>query len=137
MAKFAIVGLYLGINALIFIWLSFKVIGIRRGEKISIGDGENETLAYYVRGHGNAAEYMPIFFLLMIAAASLNTPPIALHLFGVLFTMGRLLHALWFVNPSFERIKQRIAGMLLTLSSIALLAIGLIIHATVIMAGGY
>jgi len=136
MAKFAIVGFYLSINAILFIWLSFKVIGIRRSQQISIGDGEDKTLSHRIRAQGNAAEYMPIFFLLMAAAALLSTPPIALHIFGLAFTVGRLLHAFWFLNPS-KNMKPRISGMLLTLSSISILAVGLLVHSIVIMAGGY
>lgn len=136
MAKFAIVGFYLSINALLFIWLCIKVIGVRRGQQISIGDGDNKTLALRVRGQGNAAEYMPLFFLLLGSAAWLSAPPIALHILGLAFTIGRMSHAYWFLNPS-RNMKPRIAGMMLTLSSTSILAIGLLIHSVVIMAGGY
>lgn len=136
MAKFAIVGFYLSINALLFIWLCFKVIGVRRSQQISIGDGDNKILSHRMRAQGNAGEYMPIFFLLMAAAATLSTPPLALHIFGAAFTIGRILHAYWFLNPS-KNMKPRVAGMLLTLGSITILAAGLLTHSAVIMAGGY
>ena len=136
MAKFAIVGFYLSINALLFIWLSFKVIGVRRSEQISIGDGDNQTLSHRMRAQGNAAEYMPIFFLLLGAAATLSTPPLALHIFGAAFTIGRILHGYWFLNPS-KNLKPRITGMMLTLGSISILGVGLLAHSVVIMAGGY
>ncbi|MEP1441935.1 MAG: MAPEG family protein [Hyphomicrobiales bacterium] len=136
MAKFAIVGFYLSINALLFIWLCFKVINVRRGEQISIGNGDNKKLHHRIRAQGNAAEYMPIFFLLMVGAASLSTPPLALHVFGAAFTVGRILHAYWFLSPS-KNLKPRVAGMMLTLSSTSILAVGLLAHSVVIMAGGY
>lgn len=136
MAGFAIVGFYLALNALLFIWLASKVIGLRQAGQVSIGDGENKKLAHRMRAHGNASEYMPIFFLMMGVAAALKTPPLALHLFGVAFTAGRLLHASWFLKPS-KNMKPRVFGMILTLTSIAVLALGLIAHAVVIMAGGY
>ncbi|MEP2943088.1 MAG: MAPEG family protein [Hyphomicrobiales bacterium] len=136
MAEFAIVGFYLGINALLVLWLSAKVIGVRRAEQISIGDGGNKMLSYFQRGHGNAVENIPIFFLMLGVAALLNTPPIALHVLGVLFTLGRILHGYWFTHPS-DDIKTRFVGMLLTLISMAVLALGLIAHSAVIMAGGY
>lgn len=135
-AKFAIVAFYLGLNALLFFWLSMKVIAVRRADQISIGDGGNQTLAHRMRAQGNAGEYMPIFFLLLALAAFLETPPLVLHLFGLAFTIGRVLHAFWFLKPS-KNLKPRIAGMVLTLFSIAILAIGLIAHAVAIMAGGY
>lgn len=136
MAKFAIVGFYLSINAMWFIWLSFKVIGIRRGKQISIGDGDDKTLAHRIRAQGNAAEYMPMFFLLLGAAALLSTPPIALHLFGLAFTIGRIMHGYWFLNPS-KNFKPRVYGMMLTFLSTGILAIGILAHSIVIMAGGY
>ncbi len=136
MTSYAIVGFYLGVNALFFIFLSFKVIGLRQNNQASIGDGDNETLAYRIRAHGNAAEYMPIFFIALSLAAHLGTPPLALHILGVVFTAGRFFHAIWFLKPSLN-IKMRIAGMLLTFSAIGLTALGLLAHGIVIMAGGY
>lgn len=136
MALLAIVGFYLGINALLFVGLAFKVIGFRRRDQISIGDGDNKALAHAIRGHGNAAEYMPLFFVMLGLAALLNTPPVALHLMGLTFTVGRFLHAYWFLNPS-KNLMPRVSGMILTFASFAVLALGLIAHAMVIMAGGY
>ena len=136
MAEVAIVGFYLALNAFLFLILSRKVIAIRRDEQISIGDGDNKALAHRIRGQGNAAEYMPIFFLLLGAAAFLSAPPIAIHLFGVVFTIGRIMHAYWFLKMP-ESFKPRLYGMILTLTSISLLAISLFVHCLVIMAGGY
>lgn len=136
MAQLAIVGFYLSINALVLIWLSAKVIGVRRGNQISIGDGDNKTLAYYIRGQGNAAEYMPMFFIMLGIAALINTPPVALHALGVAFTIGRILHASWFVKPS-PKMSKRVSGMVLTFLSMGILALGLFAHAIVIMAQGY
>lgn len=136
MAQLAIVGFYLGLNALLFFWLSAKVIGIRRSDGVSIGDGENKQLAHFIRGQGNAAEYMPIFFIMLGIAALLNTPPIALHIMGLVFTVGRFLHASWFLKPS-SNLKPRIAGMMLTFIAIIVLALGLIAHAVMIISGGY
>lgn len=136
MAQLAIVGFYLSINALVLLWLSFKVIGVRRGNQISIGDGDNKTLAHYIRGQGNAAEYMPMFFIMLVIAALINTPAIALHALGLAFTVGRILHASWFAKPS-PNLSKRVTGMVLTLLSMAALALGLLAHAVVIMAHGY
>lgn len=136
MVQLAITGFYLGINALLVLWLCAKVIGVRRTHQISIGDGGDKTLTYFRYGLSNAIEYMPMFFIMLVVAALLNTPPIALHVLGLSFTTGRLLHAYWFTHPSTNR-KLRIAGIRLTLVSMAILAIGLIVHCIVIMAGGY
>ena len=136
MAELAIVGFYLSLNAFILLYLSSKVIAIRRSEGVSLGDGGNKTLLHRIRGQGNASEYMPIFFLLLGVAALLSAPPIALHLFGAVFTLGRLMHAYWFLKMP-EGFKPRFFGMVLTLASISLLAISLFVHCVVIMAGGY
>lgn len=136
MAELAIVGFYLALNAFLFLLLSSKVIAIRRSEQISIGDGNNNTLAHRIRGQANASEYIPIFFLLLGVAALLSAPAIALHLFAAVFTIGRILHAYWFLKMP-ESFKTRFYGMVLTLISMSLLAITLLGHCIVIMSGGY
>lgn len=136
MAQFAIVGFYLSLNALLLLWLSVKVIGIRRKGQISIGDGGDKKLAHYIRGQGNAAEYMPMFFIMLSVSALIGTPPVALHVTGVAFTIGRFSHAIWFLKPS-PNLKPRILGMMLTFLSMGVLALGLLAHAVVIMAKGY
>lgn len=87
-----ITALYGGILGLMYIYLASRIIGIRRKDKISIGDGGNETMARAIRGHGNFIEYVPITLLLM-AICEINGAGSTVHLIGVLLLLGRFGHA--------------------------------------------
>ncbi|MEO1067238.1 MAG: MAPEG family protein [Pseudomonadota bacterium] len=134
-APFAVVGFYLALNALLLMALSFSVIGERRGARISIGDGDNKKLAHRIRAQGNAAEYMPIFFLVMAMAAMLNISVWTLHIAGVVFTLGRFMHAYWFLKPS-KNMKPRVFGMIMTTIAIIALSLRTLVQAIVIMVSG-
>ncbi|MEQ8479566.1 MAG: MAPEG family protein [Hoeflea sp.] len=102
----AIVGLYAALNILILIWISFETGRLRGKHKVSIGDGGVKHLARIMRGHANAVENMPMFFILLSISALLGMPVIAAHLFGAAFTIGRALHAWHFIQedaPGWQR----------------------------------
>jgi len=71
----SITPLYAALLALVFLVLSFRVIFVRRGERISLGDGENPALRARVRVHANFAEYTPLALLLMLMAELLGDDP--------------------------------------------------------------
>ena len=54
-----------GAAAILHVWLSLRVSRLRRPLKIGVGDGGNEVLARRMRAHGNFAENMPIFLVLL------------------------------------------------------------------------
>lgn len=119
-----IAAFYAGLNALIIVWLSFAVIKERLRNDVSLGDGGFETLNRAIRGHGNAVETIPIALILLALWELLGAPPIALHVFGLALTLGRLAHALNFTGRapmSFRR-----AGMVLTFTATVFPAIALI-----------
>ena len=55
-------------------------------------------------------------------------PVWVIHLFGLSFLAGRVLHGVYFIRGR-EPLNQRVLGMALTLGATGLLAIGLILHA--------
>jgi uncharacterized membrane protein YecN with MAPEG domain len=55
----------------IFIKLSFAVIGLRRKNKVALGDGGKEDLERAIRAQGNFAEYVP-FGLILLACLELS-----------------------------------------------------------------
>ena len=61
----SITPLYAGLIALLFIFLSYRVIKVRRGDRISLGDGENPDMAYRIRAQANCAEYAPLGLILL------------------------------------------------------------------------
>jgi len=102
----AAVGMYVALNILILIWISFETGRLRGKHKVSIGDGGVKHLARIMRGHANAVENMPMFFILLSISAILGMPAVGAHLFGAVFTIGRALHAWHFIQedaPGWQR----------------------------------
>ena len=56
---------YLAILSLIYFLLSFRVIRLRQGKRVSLGDGNVSELQSAIRAHGNFSEYVPIIALLV------------------------------------------------------------------------
>ena len=123
-----ITALYAGPLALIILWTAFGVVSIRRAEKISLGHGGNALLECRIRGHANAVETIPIALILLGLAEGLGTPSWVLHLLGLMLLAGRAVHALHFRELR-EGITLRFYGMALTITAIALLALGVFGHA--------
>lgn len=124
-----IAALYAGLNALILLWLATEVITRRRSGRISHGDGGDGSFAKIIRGHANAAETIPMAIILLTLAELIGAPAIALHLAGAAFTLGRICHGLHFTGRA--PFGFRPLGMLLTLTSTAVLALGLAAHSLV------
>ena len=117
MSHFETFGLYLALNLLIFVFLTVRVIVIRRGERISLGDADNRTLRKRIRSQGNFAETTPIAMIGLLTLAFLQVPIWAIHLFGIIFTLARLLHAHGMVQRGAIG-PGRPLGMLMTLGVI-------------------
>jgi hypothetical protein len=107
-------GFYAGLNALILLVLSMRVVEARYRTQTPIGDGGKREMMAPLRAHANNAEYMPVALILLWALASpLGRSIWLIHGVGATFTIGRILHAIGLsrsVGPS----PLRFAGMLLT-----------------------
>jgi uncharacterized protein len=81
-----------------------------------------------IRAHANFAEYAPLFILLLALAESQGLPLYGVHGFGVLFIVGRLIHAwgLLTVEPGSQSLLPRVAGMAMTFLCLGGLAMTLI-----------
>lgn len=90
----AIVALYVGLNALLMLALAYNV-GSRRGaqNQLQPGDMGDAVLTRAIRAHANYAEYAPLVLLLLLVLALLGVAPLWLHLYGAIFTLGRLIGA--------------------------------------------
>ena len=125
-APIIITGFYAGVLALLYVGLTFKVIGLRKKHAVGIGDGENPELTKAIRVHANFSEYVPIA-LIVFAAYELNGGSVLmLHLLGGLLVTGRFLHALG-LTKSTGTSWQRFVGSLATFVTILVLAISNIV----------
>ena len=122
-----ITALYAGLAALIFLWLTWAVVRHRRSGKIVHGDGGDKVVAKSIRGHANAAEQMPMILIMLGLTEMLGAPAIAVHIAGIAFILDRLLHGLHFNGHI--GFWARPGGMVLTLTTSGVLALGLIAHA--------
>lgn len=122
-----VTSIYAGLLALLFIALSWRVIAFRRGERVSLGDGDSKDLRQRARAHGNFAEYTPFGLILLACVELQGAPVLAVHLLGLMLLIGRGLHARGFwVHPM--NFTFRTWGMLLTFAMMVLSAVGLILH---------
>lgn len=108
-----IIPFYASLLALLFIFLSFKVVRLRRTLRTSIGDAGDKRLLRAIRVHSNFAEYTPLALLLLLALELQVFNFLVLHILGITLVTGRLLHAYGVSNTN-ERLKFRVAGMACT-----------------------
>lgn len=113
---------YAGLIALLFIYLSFRVVGGRREHKISIGDGDHKDMVKRMRVQANCAEYAPIGLILLAMLELQDTTPWILHALGLSLLAGRLLHA-YGLGSNPQVVPIRIWGMYLTIGMITVSAV--------------
>lgn len=121
-----ITAIIASILTLIFVRLSFAVIGLRRKNQIGLGSGGHDDLERAIRAQGNFAEYVPLGIIL-IACLELNGAPwwlVAIP--GVTLIIGRLIHAKGIRVPPPD-FSKRVLGMkftFITLISLVILNLG-------------
>jgi uncharacterized membrane protein YecN with MAPEG domain len=82
-----------GAAALLHIWLSMRISRLRRPLKIGVGDGGNDGLLRRIRAHGNFAENVPIFLILLALVELARGDTIWLWGAAILFILARIAHA--------------------------------------------
>jgi len=102
------------ILAAIYMVQTFSVIAKRRSDKIIYGDGGDNTMMKRMRGHGNSAEQMPIFLILLGLAEFHGLATSIAAILAGMFILGRLLHGYYFLDIGAHHSRRRI-GMFLTL----------------------
>lgn len=118
----AITAFYAALLALFFVFLSFRVIGWRRLQKVELGHGDDSQLLRRMRVHANFAEYVPFTLLLMAMAESMTAPRPLIHIAGLTLIAGRLMHA-YSLSQTPHILRYRVGGMMLTFTALALSAI--------------
>jgi uncharacterized protein len=117
-----ITAFYASLLALLFLFLSLRVIGWRRQQRVEIGHGEDAQLLRRMRVHANFAEYVPFALLLMGLAENLGPPHILTHLVGPTLVIGRVLHA-YGLSQTPHILRYRVLGMQLTFAAIGIAAL--------------
>jgi uncharacterized membrane protein YecN with MAPEG domain len=119
---------YAGLFALFFVFLSVRVIQLRRATRVSLGDGGDQELQRRSRVHANFAEYVPLTLILMLLAELQGQPSWTIHLIGALLLIGRAAHA-YGISQAPQILKLREVGMVTTVAAIVIGAVANLIAA--------
>ncbi|TYC67868.1 glutathione metabolism protein [Stappia sp. BW2] len=122
-----ITPLFAGLLTLLYIYLSIRVIAVRKSERVGLGDGGHSGLQRRMRAHGNFAEYAPLALVLMLILELTGTAHWLLWALGLALLAGRALHA-YSVSQEPEPLKFRVAGMGLTFTVLAVAALTLLLQ---------
>ena len=115
--------------AILYIALAMRVIGVRRSNKVSLGDAANKTLETRIRQHGNFNEYVPLALILMAIAELQNAPRLLVIVLGLAILGGRLAHVYGLENMhNAVGRKLRTYGMLSTFLSLVVLSLTLVLQ---------
>lgn len=114
-----VTALYAGLLAVLLIALSTRVIRIRRGQGIALGDAGDRDLQRRIRAHANFAEYAPMGLILLGLAESLGAWALLLHLVGLVLLAGRAMHALG-ISREPDDFTYRVGGMVATFTALGL-----------------
>ena len=121
-------ALYAGALGLLLVYLSMRVVNLRKSYHVSTGSGGHAALELAARVQGNCAEYAPIGLLLLALTEAQGAPALAVHGLGLMLLLGRLLHAIGYGRAP-SNLKLRVVGMVLTFGMLSLSSLGLILHA--------
>jgi uncharacterized membrane protein YecN with MAPEG domain len=110
------------------LWLSVRVIRLRRGAGVSIGTGGDAALERAMRAQANFAEYVPFALVLLALAEAGGTPGWIIHPLGAALLAGRIAHGMGIVRQP-EDFRFRVGGMIATFSVIACAALAAMVGA--------
>jgi len=93
------------------------VVGMRRGNRIGFGDGDNAALRAAIRAHAHFAEYVPIIILMLGALELFGARALQLHMLLGTLLVSRVLHPFGLAAKpgSAQFFIGRVLGMALTL----------------------
>ncbi|BAJ03949.1 MAPEG family protein [Shewanella violacea] len=121
-------GLYISLTAILMVALAMRVVKLRRKHKIGLGSGDNKELELATRVHANLVENAPFAMVLLLVAELNGLSAIYLHLLGVIWIFGRILHAVGLTRGRGGYHLGRFWGGLLSWLVILILAIVNLVH---------
>jgi hypothetical protein len=128
-----IVMFYAGLNALLALVLLVTRQRVR--SRTVMGAGGNPVLERAIRAHGNLVEYAPLVLLMLLLLALSGLGALWLHVLGIAFTTGRLLHAWGLSTTSGENV-GRGAGIFLTWLTMLVAVVLCLVRGAAVLGGG-
>lgn len=128
-----ITSLFAALLAFWFVFLSVRVIKLRRENMAAVGDGGLHALQMAIRTHGNFAEYTPFVLVVMALCELAHVPSLLLAGLGVSYFLGRISHFYslnvaerYEGNKLKSSVRFRVLGMVATFSTLGILAVCLL-----------
>lgn len=116
-------GLWIGLNAIFLIYISFRVGQVRTRTKTNLGDGGNDEMVKAIRTQGNYIEYAPAALLGLFVLANLGLSTTWIHALGGVFLFARISHLLGLGMGAWPQ--GRMVGTMFTM--LTLLATGVLL----------
>jgi uncharacterized membrane protein YecN with MAPEG domain len=121
-------ALWAGLNLILLLVLSVRVVRLRRGNRVALGDGGHPPLAHAIRAFGNASEYVPAAIGALAVLALVAAPAALVHVIGFVLFGGRVAHGVG-LSRSGGASLARAAGVIATWLAYILAAVALVFYA--------
>ena len=125
--QLTITPLYAALCGLLLMFLSMRIVPIRRKLSVGLGSGADKTLERAIRVQGNFIEYVPIALILLAFSEVGGAAQMNVHIVGGALVLGRVLHA-YGLNRSAGVSPGRFLGTMLTWLVIIALSIDNILN---------
>jgi len=123
-----ITAIFVALHAILLLALAYRVVAMRRGLKIGLGDGAQELVQQRIRAHANATEYVPVALIELLLLELMGVPALWLYVAGTTLLVGRMLHAAGLSRTSGYSF-GRFSGTLLTWLSMLGMVVALLVYA--------
>ncbi|MGP4845037.1 MAPEG family protein [Marinobacter sp. 1Y8] len=117
-----VTAVFAAVTAFLMLFLAWRVTTFRRKFKAGMGDAGNHDFEVAIRAHANLVEYAPIALILMAIGELNGVSAVSVYAVGMLFVVGRLLHAWGFTKSRGGYALSRMIGVLFTWLSILIMA---------------
>ncbi len=117
-----ITPIFAAFAACFLVYLSYRVIKIRKAHSVSVGTAGDPSLERAVRNHGNFIEYAPLTLLMLAMVEYVGLAAWAVWVLGIMFVASRLIHFAGFRSKEAPGV-FRVVGMALTFTTLISLAV--------------
>lgn len=124
-----IIGVYIGLNLLINLFLAYRVSANRVRSNVMTGTGEDSGLYNANRAHVTNVEYTPLILIGLIGLHLLSGSIYVIHAVGLLLTVGRILHAMGLSAAATKSTPPRLIGTVMTWAAQLIAAVGCLYYA--------
>lgn len=118
-----VTAIFASVLAVLMLFLAYRISMFRLKFKQSLGTTEHPDFQAAVRAHGNLVEYAPMALILMAIGEMNGIGSLVIYWVGMVFTLGRLLHAWGMIKGQGGPHRARLIGTLCTWLSMLAMAI--------------